>query len=205
MCEHSLTFMSVYLSKRQTEIIETAIKLIGDGGIQALTIKNLSNKIGVTESAIYRHFKSRTEILETLLDSIKENIIAKYTQAAKSKKSSFEKIEDMITFQFETFSANPSFAIVILSDGLYQNEPGLRSKIYAIMEFAKKTFIGIIEEGMKLGEIRNDIPGDQMAFVIMGSVRLMINQWSLSGFSYDLKKKGDILYRTLNTLLQISK
>lgn len=197
--------MPADLSKRQTEIIETAVKLIGDGGIQALTIKNLSSKIGVTESAIYRHFKSRTEILETLLDSIKENVIMRYTQAAKSEKSSFERIKDMMTFQFDTFSANSSYAIVVLSDGLYQNEAELRNRIYAIMEFAKKTFIEIIEDGKKLGEIRKDISSDQIAFVIMGSVRLMVNQWSLSGFSYDLKEKGSILYRTLITLLQISK
>ena len=60
--------MTSKLSKRQLEIIDTAIKLIGDGGIQALTIKNLSTEIGVAESALYRHFKSKTEVLSTVLD-----------------------------------------------------------------------------------------------------------------------------------------
>jgi len=194
--------MKTELSKRQAEIIQTAIDLIGEGGIQALTIKNLSQKIGITESAIYRHFSCRTEIIEALLDSIKENIIARYTQAEQSKKSSLERIKDMITFQFDTFSANPSYAIVILSDGLYRNEPDLRNRIYEIMEFAKKTFIGIIEDGKKSGEIRKDIPSDQMAFVIMGSVRLMANQWSLAGFNFDLKKKGKSLSKTISILIQ---
>ena len=75
--------MKTNLSKRQSEIINTAVRLIGEGGIQALTIKKLSSEIGVAESALYRHFKNRTEILETLLDSIKENVITKYTQASQ--------------------------------------------------------------------------------------------------------------------------
>jgi len=48
--------MNNKLSSRQSEIINTAIKLIGEGGIQALTIKNISSEIGIAESALYRHF-----------------------------------------------------------------------------------------------------------------------------------------------------
>lgn len=194
--------MKTNLSKRQSEIINAAIRLIGAGGIQALTIKNLSSEIGVAESALYRHFKSRTEILETLLDSIKENVIVRYTQISQSKNGSLERIKDLINFQLDNFFTNPSYAIVILSDGLYKNEADLRNKIYEIMEFAKKTFIEIIEGGKKLGEIRKDIPSDQMAFVIMGSVRLMVNQWSLAEFDFDLKKRGKSLIKTICILIE---
>ena len=122
--------MKTNLSKRQSEIINAAIRIIGEGGIQALTIKNLSTEIGIVESALYRHFKSRTEIIETLLDSIKEDVTSIYTGVSQSKKSSFARIKDLIDFQLDTFSTNPSFAIVILSDGLYKNEVNLRNKIY---------------------------------------------------------------------------
>ena len=194
--------MNKNISNRQSEIIQAAINLIGEGGIQALTIKNLSSKIGVTESAIYRHFSSRNEILEKLLDSLKRVISVRFTKIAQSKKSSLEKIKEIVSSQFETFSANPSYAIVILSDGLYKNEEVLHNRIYAIMELAKATFLNIIEDGKKSGEIRRDIPSDQMAFIIMGSARLMVNQWSLSGFKFDLKEKGKSLYDTICLLIQ---
>ena len=189
------------LSNRQKEILDATVKLIGEGGIQALTIKNLSQQIGVTESAIYRHFGSRTEILETLLETIRSTIFSRYTLAAKSNKSAIARIKDMLKFQFEAFYSNPSYAIVILSDGLYQNEPILRERIFSIMEFAQKTFMQIVNEGKKSNEIRKDIPTDQLAFVIMGSVRLMANQWSLAGFKYDLRKQGNQLLKTITTLI----
>lgn len=50
-------------SERQNQIISETIRLIHTKGIQGLTIKNISNGIGVTEAAIYRHFKSKDEIL----------------------------------------------------------------------------------------------------------------------------------------------
>ncbi|HOY31226.1 MAG TPA: TetR/AcrR family transcriptional regulator [Bacteroidales bacterium] len=194
--------MKKELSVRQKEILESTVKLIGEGGIQALTIKNLSQKIGVTESAIYRHFKSRTEILETLLETIREHISVRYLMVAKSDKHVFERLEDMMIYQFEAFISNPSYAIVILSDGLYKNESCLCDKIFSIMEMARQTFIEVIRDGKKSGEIRNDIPDEQLAFVIMGSIRLMINQWSLGGFNFDLRKKGKELLNTIIILIK---
>ncbi len=197
--------MKTKLSKRQSEIIQASIRLIGEGGIQALTIKNLSSEIGIAESALYRHFKSKTEVLNTLLDFLGFIVISHYDNVYKLKASPFEKIKKMITGQLKLFAENPPYAIVILSDGLYKNEKALHEKIFKIMESAKSTFINIIEEGKKSGEIRKDITSDQIAFVIMGSVRLTINQWSLSGFNFDLQKRGNILFKTLKTLIQKSK
>jgi AcrR family transcriptional regulator len=196
--------MNSKLSSRQSEIINTAIKLIGEGGIQALTIKNISSEIGIAESALYRHFKSKIEVLSTLLDFLGVIIISHYENVDKLKISPFEKIEKMILGQLKIFAENPPYAIVILSDGLYKNEKLLYDKIFKIMESAKSTFIKIIDKGKSTGEIRKDITSEQIAFVIMGSVRLTVNQWSLSGFSFDLKERGNILIKTLETLIQTS-
>lgn len=196
--------MNNKLSSRQSEIINTAIKLIGEGGIQALTIKNISSEIGIAESALYRHFKSKIEVLSTLLDFLGVIIISHYENVNKLEISPIGKIEKMISGQLKIFAENPPYAIVILSDGLYKNEKLLYDKIFKIMESAKSTFIKIIDEGKSTGEIRKDITSDQIAFVIMGSVRLTVNQWSLSGFSFDLKERGNILIKTLETLIQTS-
>ena len=55
------------MTKRQEEITKEAIKLISEKGIQGLTIKNLSKRIGISEPAIYRHFEGKTDILLNLL------------------------------------------------------------------------------------------------------------------------------------------
>ena len=197
--------MITNLSNRQSEIIQTAIRLIGEGGIQALTIKNLSGEIGIAESAIYRHFKSKTEVLSTLLDYLKSIIITHYDHVYRLNISSSERIKKMIIGQLKIFAENPSYAIVILSDGLYKNEKVLHNKIFELMENAKSTYIKIIEEGKISGELREDVTSDQIAFIIMGSVRLAINQWSLSDFSFDLEERGNILFKTMKTLIQKSK
>lgn len=190
------------LSKRQSEIIQAAIKLIGEGGIQALTIKNLSVEIGVVESALYRHFKSKMDVLSALLDYL-ESIMSSHFEGVRDLNAGpFEKIEKLIESQLKLFADTPSYAVVILSDGLYKNDKILYDKLFNIMKGSRSTFAKIIEEGQKEGVIRNDVASDQIAFIILGSIRLNVNQWGLSGFSFDLQKKGKIIFQTLKTLIQ---
>ena len=64
------------LTKRQSEIIDAALKLTAEGGIQNLTIKNLGNALGITEPAIYRHFRSKSEIVRTMIGRFDEAVPA---------------------------------------------------------------------------------------------------------------------------------
>ncbi len=53
---------------RQEEIILKSMEIIAREGIAALTIKNISGKVGVSEAALYRHFKNKDEILLSIFD-----------------------------------------------------------------------------------------------------------------------------------------
>lgn len=52
---------------RQIEIMEAATLRIDRHGIQYLTIKNLAADFGLSEAALYRHFKSKNDIMLELL------------------------------------------------------------------------------------------------------------------------------------------
>ena len=54
-------------TERQIEIMEAATLRIDKFGIQELTIKNLASDLCLSEAALYRHFKSKNEILLGLL------------------------------------------------------------------------------------------------------------------------------------------
>jgi len=57
----------VNFTSRQIEILDASKSLIGERGIQTLTIKNLAKKMLFSEPALYRHFKDKTEIIKALL------------------------------------------------------------------------------------------------------------------------------------------
>ena len=52
---------------RQLEIIEAAGEILTQAGLAGLTTKKLAARIGFSESALYRHFKGKEEIVITML------------------------------------------------------------------------------------------------------------------------------------------
>jgi AcrR family transcriptional regulator len=189
-------------NERQLQIIDSAIELIGEQGIQGLTIKNLSNEVGITESAIYRHFESKTGILVAVLSYLKDNIVKTYSDILNQNTPSLDKLKKLISNHLKIFNDRPSLTIVLFSDGMYKNEPELTQQILSIMQFVKTSYMMVLDEGKKTKSIRKDISSEHLSFIIMGSIRLSINQWGLMNYSYNLCSKYNELWNTIHKIVK---
>lgn len=193
--------MEIQFSERQIQIFNASIKLIGKGGIQLLTTKNLAKEIELSEAAIYKHFKSKVEILKGLLVYLKVPIINRFERISKENKSALEKLKQLFNEQSQAFTERPEIVIVLLSEGLYQNEKELSDIVFSIMQESAVYYQLIIEEGRRSGEIRSDIDSKQLSFIIMGSLRFNVIQWHLSGFSMNLTENNFRLFDEIYKLI----
>lgn len=194
--------MNTELSNRQQEIINVSLELIAEGGIQALTIKNLAKRIGFAESAIYRHYDNKIRILLAILNFFKENMSFSNENNSLEEVSQLEKIERLLQNYFRKFKNSPSLVTVIFSEEIFRNEKELTAKVAEIMKINSEHIIGVLSAGQENGEIRNDIPAEHLATVLMGSLRLFVKQWHMSDFSYDIAEKGQQLIVSLKKMLK---
>ncbi len=188
-------------TERQTQIIETSIEIISQKGIQGLTIKNLSKKIGISEPAIYRHFDSKTEILLTILNNFKEMATFLGGLMKDNNSSAAEKIEFMFSRIIDVFSETPSLISVIFSEEIFKNEEILKKKIVEIMDMNEEIIEQIIQKGQNKGEVRTDINYKNLALIVMGTLRLRVKRWDLKDYRGDLKKESNDLINSLKIII----
>jgi len=189
-------------TSRQKEIINAAIDLIADKGIQQMTIKNLAIKIGFAEGAIYRHFSSKTEILLGILTMFKDNKNIALTQIQSSTNTdALTKLQTLFQERFAHFNANPAIAAVIFSEEIFQNDKRLSEEVFRIMQESQAIVRGVIENGQKTGQMRTDISAKQLSLLITGALRLIVTQWRLSGFAFDLQKEGRQLWKSIKQIV----
>lgn len=191
------------LSVRQREILEASLHLISKGGIQALTTKNLAAALGLSEPALYRHFRNKRDILLALLGFFKAGQTAMYARVAEAESSPSLALERMIGEVFRNFSAHPAMATVIFAEGMFQNDPRLSKVLFSILEDRQRQFAALIAEGQARGEIRRDLEEGQLALIAMGSMRLLVTRWRLSKTGFDLVEEGTRLCATLRNVLRI--
>lgn len=190
--------METELSERQKEIINASLELIAEKGIQSLTIKNLSKKIGLVESAIYRHYESKTHILIALLDAIVEQM--QYSNR-KEVANLFEFIEEKLENHFLLFQENPAMVSVVFAEDLFQNEPELVEKTRNKVINSIATMSDLLQKGQQRGEIRSDIDAEIISIMINGGVRMLVKQWRMSEFSFDLVSRGKELTESYKSML----
>lgn len=192
-------------TERQKEIIQVSLNLISEKGIQGLTIKNIASKIGTSEPAIYRHFESKIQILVSILDNFHQFSQFSIKEEKLKSVSSLEKIANIFKKHFKEFTNNPSMVAVIFSEEIFANETILIDRISEIMRNNEKIIIEILESGQSTNEIRNDMSAAMLSVIIMGSLRLFVKKWQLSGYDFVLTENGEILIQTITNLIKIDK
>lgn len=189
------------LTPRQQQIIEVAMQLIADGGIQQLTMNNIALQIGFSEPAIYRHFNSKKDILLTILSQFRRRSEFQAKQAQFFDSSGLILLETVFLEYISQFTKSPHLASVIFAEEAFRGEPEVLDEMFAIMTLVHKTVSDVIGRAQTKGEVRDGIPSEHLAFTLLGSLRLLVKHWAMSGYAFDLQQKGMSVWSSWKTLL----
>lgn len=178
-------------SERQIEIIEAATKRIDEHGIQDLTIKTLAADLNLSEAALYRHFKSKNEILLGLLTYFIEEMKDRLDLILSNKdRSPSELLKDLFDSQLKTFVRKPSVVSVIFSESIFQFNKELSSTVSSMMELMQNHIESIVKKGQANGSFSKIVGVSTTTTIIMGGMRITVLKWKLSGHKSDLIKDG---------------
>ncbi len=186
---------------RQKEIIDAAIKLMHQGGIQHLTMKNIAEQLGISEPAIYRHFKNKRELLLSMLAQFKQRSGDHLRHARSLNTSGLKQLETIFLEHLGQFTTHPHMTAVVFSEEAFQDDKRLSEEVFSVMTTAHDMITDIISQAQQNKEIRSDIPKEHFALMILGTLRMLVKRWRLSGYSFDLKQESIHVWNSLKTLL----
>ncbi len=189
-------------SQRQYEIIQAAGKLLIEKGIKGLITKNLASEMGFSESALYRHFKNKEDIIVYLLDYLKQNIEQRLNEIAYSSACPCDKLEQVFKSQFAYFSQNPHFIVAVLSEGLIEDNAKITQSIWSIFQFKSQLLSQLIDQSKQAGEITTQIATPDILHILLGSFRLMMFRWKMAKFGFNLLEQGSALMQVNINLLK---
>lgn len=191
------------IKKRQLEIIEAAGEILTESGLAGLTTKNLAAKMGFGESALYRHFKGKEEIIITMLQYLNADMDKRLTACVENINDPVKKLDAVFNNQFDFFQQHPQFLVAVFSEGLLEESKAINDAILQLMATKRKHLLPIIKQGQQQGIIETTAPAEDIMHIIMGSFRLHMLQWRMSDFAFDVKKKGNKLMESILTLIKV--
>ncbi len=187
---------------RQTEIIEAATARIDKYGIQNLTIKNLAQDLHLSEPALYRHFKSKNEILSSLLKYFIEEMKNRLDQVINSSNNAGEELRAIFNSQLQTFSVKPAIVSVLFAESIFHFDKRLSHRVSAVMDLMHDYVTNNIRKGQDSGHYSKAVSVSTLTTIIIGGMRMTVLKWKLSGHNSNLIKDGKTILEGILSMIE---
>ncbi len=183
---------------RRRQIVAAARKLIVKYGSEHVTVRRIAKEIGVSEGAIYRHFKSKREILSFLVDEIEDILmsdIEKGDAEAAGAPNAVEMLELIITHHVSSIEQRSGISFQVIAEIISFGDKKLNRKIYDVIDEYISRIRDILAEGVKEGVIKPDVDLDAVATLFFGVIQGLVSLWALSNYSFDLEQRYAPVFR----------
>ena len=166
-------------AERREQIAQAVLHIVGTTGITSLTMTTLAHEIGVTSGALFRHFKSRNEILGEAVRYATHRIDETFPDAGLPAP---ERIVALARNRRQVLRSEPGVAWLLRSEQASLALPDdavrlLRSRV----KQTKRYILDAIKDGVAEGSIRGDIAPEILLVPIMGTIHAVLGMPGIRG------------------------
>jgi AcrR family transcriptional regulator len=179
---------------RKKQIMNAARKLIMRSGSEHVTIRNMAKEVGISDSAIYRHFKSKMEILSFLADSVSAGMIHDIEMARSVGFNSMNIIDEILRTHLSTIKQKRGLSFLVLAEIISFGNKSLNRKVSDNIQIYINRLRVVLSDGVRAGVVRQNMDLDAAALLLFGMIQGLVNIWALDAYKFDLVKRYSDLW-----------
>ena len=170
-------------ASRQQQILESLAHMLEQSPGQRITTANLAKHVGVSEAALYRHFPSKSKILEGLIEFIEDTIFSRISRILEEESGAALRCEKILTLLLSFAERNPGITRLLTGDALAGETGRLRSRIAQFYDRLETQLKQILREAEMREGIRPSVPINVAANLLLAAAEGRISQYVRSEFS----------------------
>jgi len=177
---------------RKEQIVNAARKLVIKYGSENVTVRRIAEEVGFSEAAIYRHFKSKKDILYLLVEIIESNLISDLESQGHTKGG---RLENILTNHLSDLEMKRGISFQVIAEIISLGDKRLNRRIYETIEKYIAKLKEVLKDEIEEGELRSDIDINAAAIVLFSVVQGLSNIWTLSNYNFKPREEfKPILY-----------
>jgi len=170
---------------RRDQILQTLAQMLENPAGEKVTTAALAARLGVSEAALYRHFKGKAEMFEGLIEFIEQALFGLINRITGEEKNGVRQVESIVALMLAFAQKNRGMTRVLIGDVLVNEDERLQQRINQLHERLEAALKQALRFGASQNEIAQDVDVGAHANVLMSFV---IGRWHLfakSGFRRD--------------------
>ncbi|OGO18657.1 MAG: hypothetical protein A2Z02_05585 [Chloroflexi bacterium RBG_16_48_7] len=172
---------------RKKQIIEASRTIIVKYGSENVTIRRIAEEVGITEGAIYRHFKSKKEVLSGLADFAIDSLLQDISDLSSVKSGDPDTVTSLIDKHLLDIEKRKGASFQVIAEIISFGDKKLNKKIYdginLYIDQLKQILTLHFAGRAKTEEI------EAATFLLFSLIQGLVNVWTLSNYCFDLHER----------------
>ncbi|MFN4997728.1 MAG: nucleoid occlusion factor SlmA [Betaproteobacteria bacterium] len=120
--------------ERRLQILQTIASMLQEGAAEKVTTAALAAKLSLSEAALYRHFASKAQMFEGLLDFIEETIFSLINQIESRPGAPAARAREIVLMLLGFAEKNPGMTRVLIGDAIVNEDSRLQARVNQLLE-----------------------------------------------------------------------
>lgn len=177
--------MAAKTGERKDQILQTLAEMLERPAGEKITTAALAARLHVSEAALYRHFKSKAQMFEGLIEFIEQTLFALVNKITAEEKSGLRQLEAIISVLLGFAQKNRGMTRVLIGDALVNEDERLQARINQLHDRLEAVLKQALRFGVTQNEIAAEVDIGAHANVLMCFVTGRWHQFAKSGFKRD--------------------
>ena len=169
--------------QRREQILQTLAGMLEQPGSERITTALLASKLDGSEAALYRHFASKAQMFEGLIDFIEHSVFGLVNQIAEREGDGASKAMRMVTVLLQFGEKNPGMARVMVGDALVFENERLHQRMNQLFERIESALRQVLRAAAEANKSASPTADAQVrAAVLMAFALGQLQRFTRSGF-----------------------
>ena len=120
--------------ERRLQILQTLAQMLEQPGGERVTTAALAARIGVSEAALYRHFASKAQMFEGLIDFVEQSCMGLIRQVTDREAPGPNQALRIVSLILQFAEKNPGMCRVMTGDALILEHERLQQRVNLLMD-----------------------------------------------------------------------
>jgi TetR/AcrR family transcriptional regulator len=150
---------------------------------EKITTAALAERLDISEAALYRHFASKAQMFEGLIEFIEQTVFGLINKITQEEKSGVKQIEEIVAMLLNFAQKNRGMTRVLIGDALVNENERLQQRINQLLDRIEATLKQSLRMAATQGEMGDAVDVGAYSNVLVCYVIGRWSQFAKSGFA----------------------
>ncbi|HEY9064770.1 MAG TPA: nucleoid occlusion factor SlmA [Burkholderiaceae bacterium] len=169
--------------ERRVQILQTLASMLEQPGAERVTTAALAAKLDVSEAALYRHFASKAQMFEGLIEFIEQSVFTLINQIHERETDAFVQARRVLTVLLQFGEKNPGMTRVMVGDALVFENDRLLARMNQFFDKIEAQLRQCLRSGAEAqGSATPTVDANAQASVLTAFAVGRLQRYARSGF-----------------------